>query len=82
MLLDVLRPAVEVLYVDNTIGHFSGTRNLFANVTLKYGGGFLSHPARLGRAMGPQGTEYGNPLGFLTPHVESASGGFGNGRVG
>ncbi len=62
-----LRPAVEVLYVDNTIGHFSGTRNLFANVTLKYGGGFLSHPARLGRAMGPQGTEYGNPLGFLTP---------------
>ncbi|MBI1841507.1 MAG: hypothetical protein HYR88_11740 [Verrucomicrobia bacterium] len=62
-----LRPAVEILYVDNTIGNFTGSRNLFANVTFKYEGGFLSHPARLGRAMGPQGTEYGNPLGFLTP---------------
>lgn len=63
----VVRPVVEVIYVDNTIGTFTGTRSLFANMTLRYEGGFLSHPSRLGRAMGPQGTEFGNPLGFLTP---------------
>lgn len=62
-----LRPAIEVLYVDNSMGSVVGPRSLFANMTLRYEGGFLSHPARLGRAMGPQGMEYGNPLGFLTP---------------
>ncbi len=62
-----LRPAAEVLYVDNTIGDLPGAKFLFVNGTLKFGGGFLSHPARLGRAMGPQGLEYGNPLGFLQP---------------
>lgn len=62
-----LRPAIEVLYVDNGMGSVVGPRSLFANVTLRYEGGFLSHPARLGRAMGPQGLEHGNPLGFLTP---------------
>jgi len=61
------RPAAEVLYVDNEIGEFPGPRFLFVNGTLKFQGGFLSHPARLGRAMGPQGLEYGNPLGFLRP---------------
>ncbi len=63
----VVRPVVEVLYVDNSIGQLIGPKVLFANATLKYEGGFLSHPARLGRAMGPQGLEFGNPLGFLNP---------------
>jgi hypothetical protein len=62
-----LRPAVEVLYVDNTVGDRPGPETLFANATLGFTGGFLSHPARLGRAMGPTGLEFGNPLGFLNP---------------
>jgi hypothetical protein len=62
-----LRPTVEALYVDNSVGAFNGTQFWFINATLKYKGGFLSHPARLGRAMGPTGLEYGNPLGFLEP---------------
>ncbi len=63
----ILRPAAEVLYVDNSIGKFDGPRSLFVNATLRLQGGFLAHPARLGRAMGPQGLEFGNPLGFLVP---------------
>ncbi len=62
-----VRPVIEALYVDNSIGQVVGPRVLFANASLKYEGGFLSHPARLGRAMGPQGLEFGNPLGFLNP---------------
>jgi hypothetical protein len=62
-----LRTAVEVLFVDNTIGRFPGTEFLFVNGTFGYRGGFLSHAARLGRAMGPTGLEFGNPLGFLAP---------------
>ena len=62
-----LRPAFEALFVDNSIGEFDGTKFLFLNGTLGYSGGFLSHQARLGRAMGPQGLEFGNPLGFLRP---------------
>jgi len=62
-----LRPAIEGLYVDNGVGAIDGPQFLFINGTLKFGGGFLSHPASLGRAMGPQGLEFGNPLGFLRP---------------
>ena len=62
-----MRPVIEALYVDNSIGDIVGPRMLFANASLKFEGGFLSHPARLGRAMGPQGLEFGNPLGFLVP---------------
>jgi len=61
------RPALEVLYVDNSIGEQDGPKILFANATLKFSGGFLSHKARLGRAMGPTGLEFGNPLAFLFP---------------
>tara|TARA_B100000315_G_C14548289_1_gene574384 strand:+ start:703 stop:1827 length:1125 start_codon:yes stop_codon:yes gene_type:complete len=61
------RPSLEVLYVDNTIGKLVGPQFIFANATLGFHGGFLSHPARLGRAMGPTGMEFGNPLGFLRP---------------
>jgi len=62
-----LRPAFEILWVDNTIGNVSGPQFLFVNLTLGFTGGFLSHPARLGRAMGPTGLEFGNPLAFLVP---------------
>ena len=62
-----MRPVLEVIWMDNSIGQVMGPKVLFANASLKYEGGFLSHPARLGRAMGPQGLEFGNPLGFLTP---------------
>ncbi|MCK5602914.1 hypothetical protein KAR91_13615, partial [Candidatus Pacearchaeota archaeon] len=63
----MFRPALEVFYVDNTIGNIDGNQFLFVNATLKFKGGFLSHPARLGRAMGPTGMEFGNPLGYLSP---------------
>jgi len=63
----LLRPVVEVLYVDNRVGRVAGPRVYFINGSLRYYGGFLSHPARLGRAMGPTGLEFANPLGFLTP---------------
>jgi hypothetical protein len=63
----LIRPVVEVLYVDNQIGRISGPKSFFINGSLRYYGGFLSHPARLGRAMGPTGLEFGNPLGFLAP---------------
>jgi len=49
------------------VGDRPGPKVLFANATLGFTGGFLSHPARLGRAMGPAGLEFGNPLGYLTP---------------
>ncbi len=62
-----LRPALEAFFTDNSIGDLDGSRVWFVNLTLNFKGGFLSHPARLGRAMGPQGLEFGNPLGFLTP---------------
>jgi hypothetical protein len=61
----IFRPVGEVLYVDETIGDFDGARRVFANATLGYKGGFLSNGSRLGRAMGPQGIEFANPLGFL-----------------
>ena len=63
----MFRPTFEALYVDNTIGDIDGNQFLFINATLNFKGGFLSHPARLGRAMGPTGLEFGNPLGFLSP---------------
>jgi hypothetical protein len=63
----MVRPGFEAFYVDNNVSPWTGNRTLMVNATLGYRGGFLSHPVRLGRAMGPQGLEFGNPLGFLTP---------------
>lgn len=60
------RPALEVWHVDNTIGRFAGTRFWSIAGTAGFTGGFLSHPARLGRAMGPQGLEFANPVSFLS----------------
>jgi hypothetical protein len=59
------RPSLEVLYFDHSVGDLTGPEVIFINGTLNYGGGFLSHPARLGRAMGPTGLEFGNPISFL-----------------
>jgi hypothetical protein len=59
------RPALEGIWIDKGIGELAGPEILFVNGTLGFRKGFLSHPARLGRAMGPTGLEYANPLGFL-----------------
>ncbi|MDD1605155.1 MAG: hypothetical protein LUP96_00440 [Methylococcaceae bacterium] len=64
---DKIRPALEVFYVDNSIGNFNGSKDLMVTGSLGFRKGFLSHEARLGRAMGPTGLEFGNPLGFLSP---------------
>jgi hypothetical protein len=61
------RPAFEALYIDNDIGDFRGAKTLSVVATGRFTGGFLSHPARLGRAMGPQGLEFANPVAFLAP---------------
>lgn len=59
------RPVIEGIWVDQEIGDLPGPEVLFINGTLGFHRGFLSHAARLGRAMGPTGVEYANPLGFL-----------------
>jgi hypothetical protein len=59
------RPVMEALWIDENIGDLPGPEVLFVNGTLAFRDGFLSHPARLGRAMGPTGLEFANPLGFL-----------------
>jgi hypothetical protein len=60
------RPVLEAVWVDEGIGDLPGPEVLFVNGTLGFRDGFLSHAARLGRAMGPTGLEYANPLGFLS----------------
>lgn len=66
--LTPLRFAMEVAYADSDVGQFfAGGQSLLISGTLGYDGGFLGHPSRLGRAMGPTGVEFTNPLGFLRP---------------
>jgi hypothetical protein len=60
-----LRPALEVLYVDNSIGKIGTDKSLMVSGSLGFSKGFLSHEARLGRAMGPTGMQFSNPLGYL-----------------
>lgn len=59
------RPVLEGIYIDQGVGDVPGPEIIFVNGTLGFREGFLSHPARLGRAMGPTGLEFANPLGFL-----------------
>ncbi len=61
------RPAAEMVYVDNSPGALRGGTFFMVSATLGFSGGFLGHPSRLARAMGPTGLEFGNPLGFLRP---------------
>jgi len=63
----VIRPSLDVLMVDNTIGDLDGLKVLLVNFTMKYQGGFLSIPDRLGRGLGPQGLVFENPIGFVFP---------------
>ncbi|MGZ5071465.1 MAG: hypothetical protein ACXWF8_19225 [Methylobacter sp.] len=63
----ILRPAVEVLYIDNSIGKVSGSKDLMISGSLGFRKGFLSHEARLGRAMGPTGMQFTNPQAHLQP---------------
>lgn len=62
------RPALEVFYVDNSIGAINGSKDLMISGSLGFRKGFLGHESRLGRAMGPTGVEFGNPLGYLNPN--------------
>lgn len=63
-----LRPAVEIFRVDQSVGKRDGPTFLLATASLKYSGfGFLSHESRLGRALGPQGLQFTNPIGFVQP---------------
>jgi len=62
-----IRPALEVIWADHSIGEFEGPQVMFVNGTVGFSGGFLGNPARLGRAMGPTGIQYSNPIGFLDP---------------
>jgi hypothetical protein len=63
-----LRPALEVFYVDNTIGQVNGSKDMMVTGSLGFRKVFLGHEARLGRAMGPTGVEFFNPLGYLPPN--------------
>jgi len=59
-------PSLEVLFVDHGIGRLDGERFLFVNGSLKRNAGFLSTGSRLGRALGPQGMQFANPVSFLS----------------
>jgi hypothetical protein len=63
-----LRPAIEMFYVDNTIGDINGSKDMMVTGSLGFRKGFLGHESRLGRAMGPTGAEFSNPLGYLNPN--------------
>lgn len=63
-----LRPAIEMFYVDNSIGKIHGSKDWMVTGSLGFRKGFLGHESRLGRAMGPTGVEFANPLGYLNPN--------------
>ena len=63
-----LRPAIEIFYVDNSIGKINGSKDMMVTGSLGFRKGFLGHESRLGRAMGPTGMEFSNPLGYLNPN--------------
>ncbi len=65
---DQLRPAFEVFYTDNSIGEINGPKDLWVSGSLGFRKGFLGHESRLGRAMGPTGVEFANPIGYLNPN--------------
>ena len=60
-----LRPALEVLYIDNSIGKIGADKTLMVSGSLGFSKGFLSQEATLGRAMGPTGMQFANPLGYF-----------------
>ena len=56
----------EVMYVDESAGRRDGVNLLFVNASLGYSGGFFSHSAGVGRAMGPSGIRFENPFSTLS----------------
>lgn len=50
-----LRPAVDILHVDNTVGGDDGATFTLANMTLGYEGKFFQPANRFGRMLGPKG---------------------------
>ena len=69
-LTEKLRPAIEVLYMDNSIGKIGADKTLMISGSLGFSKGFLSHEATLGRAMGPTGMQFSNPLGYLNTPID------------
>lgn len=65
---DKLRPALEVFYMDNSIGKINGSKDVWITGSLGFRKGFLGHESRLGRGMGPTGVEFANPIGYLNPN--------------
>jgi hypothetical protein len=59
-------PSIEILFVDHGIGRLDDGSFLFVNGSLKRNAGFLSTRSRLGRALGPQGLQFANPVAFLS----------------
>ena len=62
-----IRPAFEGFYINRDPGQIAGSDFLLASFTLKFAGGFLGHPARIGRFLGGTGTEYTNPVITIAP---------------
>ncbi len=62
----LLHPVGEVLYVDNSLGDQNGVKFFFINGSLGFDGGFMSPQSRLGRALGPNGINFGGTSSFLS----------------
>jgi hypothetical protein len=62
-----LDPSLEALFIDSSVGSIDGEKFHFVNGSLRRNSGFLSTPVRLGRALGPQGLQFANPVSFLSP---------------
>lgn len=64
-----LRPAIEMFYVDNTIGKVDGSKDMIVASSLGFRKGFLGARGPIGpHPMGPTGVEFSNPLGYLNPN--------------
>lgn len=64
-----LRPAVEYFHFDRAPGSIPGPEYLEVSFTLDFTGqGYFSTGSRLGRAIGPAGLQFSNPVGYLLPN--------------
>jgi len=62
-----LRPAGEVLFVDNSVGEIDGAEILLAAGTLSFSGGYLAQGFSVGRVSGPTAVYQSNPVSFTSP---------------
>jgi len=65
--LGALRPAGEVLYVDNSVGEIDGAEIMLAAGTLGFSGGYLAQGFSMGRVAGPTAVYQVNPVSFTSP---------------